>query len=163
MLKPGDAIPDVIIPPTAGLCDEPTSLRDLAAGGPLVLYSYPADNTPMCTRQACMVRDAMGEQADELERAGLRVVGISPQSAASHERFAQRHNLGFPIIADEDKGILRAMRMLGPLSIPRRVTYLLLQDGTIGDAMAADLMLGRHTAFLRRALSATLPEGQSNA
>lgn len=154
MLKPGQAIPDVAIPPTPGLCDEPTSLRDLAATGPMVLYSYPADNTPMCTRQACMVRDAMGEHRQELEAAGLRVVGISRQSAQSHERFAGRHKLGFPIIADEGKDVLRTMGMLGPLSIPRRVTYLLLPDGTIGDAITADVLLGRHAAFLRRALSA---------
>ena len=49
--------------------------------------------------------------------------------------------------------MLKALDMLGPLGIPRRVTYLLLPDGTIGDAMTADLMLGKHAKFIRRALA----------
>ncbi|MGD1915829.1 MAG: peroxiredoxin [Phycisphaerales bacterium] len=152
MLSPGSTIPQVTIPPTPGLCNEPTQLRDLAAQGPIVIYSYPADNTPMCTRQACMVRDTVAEHAEELKAAGLRVVGVSPQGARSHERFSSRHNLAFPIIADEDKAILRALEALGPLGIPRRVTYLLRSDGTIGDAITADLRLSRHTKFIRQAL-----------
>ena len=152
MLKPGSAIPEVTIPPTPGLCYGPTPLHELAKQGPMVLYSYPADGTPMCTRQACMVRDAVGEHAEELQRAGLRVVGISPQNQSSHERFASRHKLPFPIIADEGKSILKTLGALGPLGIPRRVTYLLLPDGTIADAITADVLLARHTKFIRKAL-----------
>lgn len=152
MLPQGSTIPEITIPPTPGLCDEPTTLRDLAAQGPIVIYSYPADGTPMCTRQACMVRDTVAEHAEALKDAGLRVVGISPQGTESHERFSARHNLAFPIIADKDKAILRALEALGPLGIPRRVTYLLRTDGAIGDAITADLRLSRHTKFIRKAL-----------
>ncbi len=152
MLSLGSKIPDVTIPPTTGLCEAPTPLSDLAAQGPIVMYSYPADGTPMCTRQACMVRDTVAQHAGELEAAGLRVVGVSPQGTTSHEKFSARHNLPFPIIADEDKTVLRALEALGPLGIPRRVTYLLLTNGTIGDAITADLRLGRHTKFIRNAL-----------
>ena len=153
MLKPGSPIPDVTIPPTPGLCEDPTPLGDLARRGPLVLYGYPADSTPMCTRQACIVRDTIADHAQALHDAGLRIVGISPQGPASHKKFTNRHELNFPIIADEGKAVLKALEMLGPLGIPRRVTYLLLPDGTIGDAMAADLMLGKHAKFIRRALA----------
>ena len=157
MLPEGSPIPDVTIPPTPGLCDKPTSLRDLAAEGPIILYSYPADGTPMCTRQACIMRDAIADQADELARSGLRVVGISPQSRESHDRFASRNTLPFPIIADEQKNILRAIGGLGMLGMPRRVTYLLLPDGTIGQAITADLRLSRHGQFIKAALAAVSP------
>lgn len=154
MLAEGSPIPDVTIPPTPGLCDEPTKLADLATKGPIVLYSYPADNTPMCTRQACAMRDTMGELAAELESSGLRVVGISPQGRESHERFKMKHELPFPIIADENKSILKAIDALGMLGMPRRVTYLLSPDGTIAKAMVADIRLGKHRAFLRDAAKA---------
>ncbi|MEO1008209.1 MAG: peroxiredoxin [Planctomycetota bacterium] len=163
MLKAGDAIPDVEIPATPGLCDDATPLAVLASRAPLLLYSYPADGTPMCTRQACMMRDGVAEHAEALASTGLRVAGISPQGRASHDRFAGRHDLGFPIIADEDKSILRALGMLGPLGIPRRVTYLLGTSGTIVDATRADLLLGRHKAFLSRALARLEGRGEPAA
>ncbi|MCW5756735.1 MAG: peroxiredoxin [Phycisphaeraceae bacterium] len=149
----GSTLPAITIPPTPGLCDTPTPLANLLAMGPMVLYSYPADNTPLCTRQACIVRDTMRELASELHQSGLRVVAISPQGRTSHDRFAQRHELGFPIIADENKHILRALDALGPLGIPRRVTYLIDRDGRVLDAIAADVRLSRHRHFLERASS----------
>jgi peroxiredoxin Q/BCP len=154
MLPTGSPIPDVTIPPTPGLCDTPTPLARLAGDGPIVIYTYPADGTPMCTRQACLIRDTMREHAEQLSAAGLRVVGVSPQDRASHERFAGRHDLPFPIIADEDKKILAALDALGPLGIPRRVIYLLLADGTIGDGLTADLRVSRHARFLQAAMAA---------
>lgn len=156
MLPEGSPIPNVTIPATPGLCDEPTTLRDLVAKGPTILYCYPSDGTPMCTRQACIMRDTIADQADELARAGLRVVGVSPQGRESHDRFASRHKLPFPIIADEKKIILRAIGGLGLLGMPRRVTYLLLPNGTIGQAITADLRLSRHKRFVRTALAAIL-------
>ncbi|UYV13643.1 MAG: peroxiredoxin [Phycisphaera sp.] len=154
MLPEGSPIPDVTIPATPGLCEEPTTLRDLVAEGPIVLYSYPADGSPMCTRQACMMRDEMSKKAEEFTSAGLRVVGVSPQDRKSHDKFASRHDLPFPIIADEKKIILRAIGGLGILGMPRRVTYLLLPDGTVGQAITADLRLSRHKQFIRAALAA---------
>lgn len=154
MLPVGSAIPNVIVPATPGLCDEPTPLRELVSSGPIILYCYPSDGTPMCTRQACIMRDTIADQADELARAGLRVVGVSPQGRVSHDRFAARHKLPFPIIADENKIILRAIGGLGLLGMPRRVTYLLLPNGTIGQAITADLRLSRHKRFVTAALAA---------
>ncbi len=152
MLPEGSPIPDVTVPPTPGLCDEPTTLRDLAAEGPIILYTYPADGTPLCTRQACIMRDGIAEHADELQRAGLRVVGVSPQGRASHDRFSARHDLPFPIIADEGKHVLRALDALGLLGMPRRVTYLLRTDGAIGAAITADVRLSQHRKFMKTAL-----------
>lgn len=154
MLDAGSPIPDVTIPTTPGLCDEPTALRELVKRGPMVLYTYPADGTPMCTRQACVMRDTMTEHGEALHRVGLRVVGVSPQGRESHDRFAARHRLPFPIIADEGKLLLRALDALGLFGMTRRVTYLLLPDGTIGGALTADLRLSRHTQFIHTALAA---------
>lgn len=156
MHAPGSTLPPITIPPTPGLCDAPTPLTTLLAdrlgGGPMVLYTYPADHTPLCTRQACLVRDAMREMADELHRSGLRVVGVSPQGRTSHDRFAQRHDLAFPIIADEDKHVLRALDALGPLGLVRRVTYLIDPQGVVLDALTANVRISRHRQFLERAL-----------
>lgn len=154
MLAIGGQIPDVLVPATPGLCDAATPLTDLVAAGPLIVSSYPADDTPLCTRQMCAVRDAVGANAQRLADAGVRVAGISPQGPESHERFARRRGLGFPLIADEDKRVLRALDMLGPLAIPRRVSYLLLPGGVVGDAVSAELRMGRHAAFIERALAA---------
>ena len=111
------------------------SLADLIANGPLVLYFYPADFTPGCTKEACSIRDIHGEIA----AAGLRVVGVSPQDSDSHSRFASRHNLPFTLLADPDRTAVRAYRVDGPMGIGvRRATFL----------------IGRHEAFIRNAIAA---------
>lgn len=154
MLEPGSPIPAVTVPPTPGLCQEPTTLAELAAAGPIVLYTYPADGTPMCTRQACVVRDTMARLAPQLRESGVRVVGLSPQGERSHARFKERHDLPFPIIADTDRTILRALGAIGWLGMPRRMTCLLRPDGTVGDVLTADMRLARHRAFLEAAVGA---------
>lgn len=127
------------------------SLAELLASGPVVLYFYPADFTPACTAQACMVRDLQGD----LIAAGLRVVGISPQSPESHRRFAEKHGLAFPLLSDEDKTAVKAFGVNGPFGVSvRRMSFLIETDGRIGDAVRADLQIGRHKAFIRRAIEA---------
>ncbi|MFI4915204.1 MAG: peroxiredoxin [Phycisphaerales bacterium JB060] len=159
MLAPGDAIPDVTVPATPGLCEKPTPLAELAAAGPIVLYSYPADGTPLCTRQACVVRDTMARLAPQIQESGVRVVGLSPQGEESHARFKERHDLPFPIIADTDKAILRALGAIGWLGMPRRLTCLLRPDGTVGDVLTADMRLNRHRAFLEAAVGVRAADG----
>ena len=78
-------------------------LQDFA-GRPLALYVYPKDDTPGCTKQACNLRD----HTSDLEAAGVAVVGVSPDDSASHERFADKHDLPFPLLADPDKTVLQA-------------------------------------------------------
>lgn len=83
---------------------------------------------------------------------GVAVVGISPQSADSHARFAAKHDLAFPLVADTDKAITRAYACLGPFGLGiRRTTYLIAQDRTIAAAARADFSLAKHTALLDRA------------
>jgi peroxiredoxin Q/BCP len=125
------------------------TLKALLAGGPLILYFYPADFTPGCTKEACSFRDLH----QELMKAKLRVVGVSPQDVASHRRFADEHSLNFPLLADPDKVAVKAYDVDGPLGFGvRRGTYLIGRDGRIEDAVLADLRIGAHEAFVRNAI-----------
>ena len=119
--------------------------------GPLILYFYPADFTPGCTKEACSFRDLQ----QDLLRAKLRVVGVSPQDVASHQRFADKHGLNFPLLADPDKIAVKAYDVDGPLGFGvRRGTYLIGKDGTIQDSVLADLRIGAHEAFVKHAVEA---------
>lgn len=73
-------------------------------GTPFVLYFYPKDDTPGCTRQACGFRDA----ASSFKASGLQVFGISPDSAESHGRFLSKYNLNFRLLSDSDKSVAMA-------------------------------------------------------
>ncbi len=88
MLKPGDVAPEFILSDENG--DEVT-LSQLLQPGPIILYFYPADFTPGCTREACEIRDIY----DDILSVGLRVVGVSPQDEQSHVKFKEQHNLPF--------------------------------------------------------------------
>jgi peroxiredoxin Q/BCP len=146
MLKPGDRAPEFHLRDQDGA---EVSLAALLAQGPFVLYFYPADFTPGCTREACGVRDLHAE----LLQAGLRVVGVSPQDSASHARFRERHQLPFPLLADVDKQLIRAFGVDGPLGFGvRRASFLVGADGKIRDAVVADFRIDRHANFLRRAM-----------
>lgn len=147
MLQVGTRAPDFELPDHEGRL---RSLRELLSGGPLILYFYPADFTPGCTKEACTLRDLH----DDILRAGLRVVGVSPQDAASHVRFRDQHALPFMLLSDVDKAVARAYDVDGPLGIGvRRATFLIDRDGRIVDAVLADLRIQRHEAFVRRALA----------
>ena len=90
MLKVGDTAPDFTLPDQDG---RPVHLAELLARGPVLLYFYPADFTPVCTKEAC----AFGALQPELNRKGVTLLGVSPQDSASHSRFRARHGLGFQI------------------------------------------------------------------
>jgi peroxiredoxin Q/BCP len=125
------------------------TLASLLADGPLILYFYPADFTPGCTKEACSFRDLH----QELMKAKLRVVGVSPQDVDSHRRFADKHELNFPLLADLDKAVVKAYDLDGPLGFGvRRGTYRIGCDGLIVDSVLADLRIGAHEAFVLAAL-----------
>lgn len=145
MLTPGTKAPDFALPDDR---NETVSLAGLLKSGPLILYFYPADFTPGCTREACGIRDSHAA----LSAAGLQVVGVSPQNPASHRRFREQHELPFRLLADPDKTVIRQYDAAGPLGLGvRRVTYLIAPDGVIRDAVRADIRIGRHRAFIENA------------
>src|SRR6185436_10660926 len=102
MLDTGDKVPEFTLPDQDG---HDISLTALLKDGPAILYFYPADFTPGCTREACSIRDIHRE----ISRAGLTVAGISPQSPESHKRFREKHSLPFTLLSDE-QGRRKAVR-----------------------------------------------------
>jgi len=147
MMAVGDEAPDFELPDQRGTM---VRLRDELSHRSVVLFFYPADFTPVCTAQACMVRD----RRDELARAGFGVIGISPQSGDSHGRFDDRHALGIMLLADDRRTIARAYGVLGPFGLMvRRVSYLIGTDGIVRDREIADLRVSKHERFIDRVLA----------
>ncbi|MDX1530868.1 MAG: thioredoxin-dependent thiol peroxidase [Rhodothermales bacterium] len=100
----------------------------------VLLYFYPRDNTPGCTRQACNLRDHF----EALEQAGVAVLGVSSDSEASHARFAEKHGLPFPLVADPDREILERYGVWGERNFygkkvtgTKRTTFLIDPEGTV--------------------------------
>ena len=112
-------------------------LSDLR-GKKIILYFYPADDTPGCTREACDFRDSHSDLAD----AGYVVLGASPQGAKSHSAFSSKHRLNFPLLVDEDMSLAKAYGTAGVFgkfeSIPlmvQRSTFVIDADGKIEQAL----------------------------
>ena len=119
----------------------------------LILYFYPKDNTPGCTKEACDIRD----MHDDISDVGIRVIGISPQGEDSHTRFKAKHRLPFTLLADPDKSAVKDYGVDGPLGFGvRRATFFIREDGTIDDVVVADLLVGKHGDFIRQAVASRL-------
>jgi len=146
MLKPGSKAPEFVLANDQG---GETSLSDLLQSGPLILYFYPADFTPGCTKEACSIRDIH----NDIQAVGLQVAGISPQDEESHQRFRDEHDLPFILLSDPDKVVVRMYDVDGPFGVGvRRATFLINQDRTIQDAVQADVRIGRHQDFIEKAV-----------
>ena len=98
-LKAGDPAPDFSAPGTDG---QMLSLSDFC-GQKLVLFFYPRDDSPYCTRQACSLRDSSAE----ISACGAAILGVSAQDEGSHQKFAEKHRLKFPLLADTDLAIAK--------------------------------------------------------
>jgi len=132
-LKAGDPAPDFSGTTTEG---KHVSLADFR-GRKLVLYFYPMDDTPGCTRQACSLRD----HSAELAAKGAAVLGVSTQDEESHRKFTRKYNLNFPLLADTDGAVGRAYGTLGgggllskikaAAGMADRVTFVIDEGGRI--------------------------------
>ena len=129
-LKEGDKAPDF----TAATNDGgKVTLSDLK-GKPVILYFYPRDDTPGCTKEACAFRDEFAA----FKKKGAVVLGVSTDSGKSHDKFAAKYKLPFTLVADEDKQIVQAYGVWGEKSFigrkymgTYRVTFLIGPDGRI--------------------------------
>ena len=126
----GDKLPEVLGLDQNG---QEITLSSLA-GQKLVLYAYPKDNTSGCTAEACSLRD----HYDELQQAGYVVIGVSKDSAASHQKFIDKQQLPFPLIADTETTLLQQVGAWGEKSMYGkkfmgilRTTYLVNEQGVI--------------------------------
>lgn len=131
-MKIGDKIPEIL-----GINAEGAEVKASDfAGKKLAIYFYPKDNTPGCTAEACSLRDGYAE----LRAAGFEVIGISKDSAASHQKFAAKHELPFTLIADTDLrmneafGVWQLKKMCGRENMGTvRTTFLTDENGVITD------------------------------
>jgi peroxiredoxin Q/BCP len=118
-------------------------------GKKVVLYFYPKDDTPGCTIEACGLRD----QYEKIHELGAEVLGVSVDNVVSHQRFTQKFNLPFQLVADSDKSITRAYGVLNEKSnMARRVTFIIDEKGIVEkvfDPVKADA----HTQQVIEALS----------
>ncbi|MGV0108280.1 thioredoxin-dependent peroxiredoxin [Nostoc sp. DSM 114160] len=101
------------------------SLSDLR-GKTVVLYFYPKDDTPGCTKQACSFRDAQSEYQGK----DIVILGVSADDEVSHQAFTQKYNLNFPLLADTDKSLIKAFDVDGG-GYAKRVTYVIDPSGKI--------------------------------
>lgn len=151
MLAIGSRAPDFTLPDHT---NAPVALRTLLSRGPVVLMFYPGDNTPLCTKEACMVRDSF----TNLQAAGVTVVGISRQGTASKAKFRGDHNLKHIMLADQRGEVAKAYKASGIFGLPLpfgtlRITYLVDPSGTIRDAVHSEFSLVPHEEMLKRAMS----------
>jgi peroxiredoxin Q/BCP len=130
-------------------------LSDLK-GSPVVLYFYPKDDTPGCTKEACAFRDLH----KELAKLGVKVLGVSPDDTASHVKFRDKFQLNFPLLADtehkvaEEYGAWREKNMYGKKSMGiQRSTFLIAPDGTIAKVWKR-VQVDGHDAEVLEALKA---------
>jgi peroxiredoxin Q/BCP len=150
MLKPGDPAPDFELPTTAGA---ETALKDLR-GRKVVLYFYPKDQTPGCTREACDFRD----NSSRIRLAGAEVLGVSKDSLDSHERFREKFYLPFDLLSDPDNSVATAYGAYGEKTMygkkvtgTIRSTFLIDEKGKI-EAVWSPVRVNGHVEKVLAAL-----------
>ena len=127
----GKPAPDFSLPSTSG---ENVSLRQFKGKKTVVLYFYPKDETPGCTKEACELRDAF----EEIEKRGAVVLGVSTDPLDSHRRFQEKHRLPFPLLSDEDAsvsklfGVYKQKNVYGKKSMGiERTTFVIDRTGRV--------------------------------
>jgi thioredoxin-dependent peroxiredoxin len=126
MVTVGQPAPDFALASDTG---ETVHLSDLR-GRPVVVYFYPKDDTPGCTTQACEIRDSWGQFA----KAGAHVLGISPDSTASHVKFREKFSLPFPLLSDEDHSVAEEYGAWGEKVRYGKTSVGLIRSGFVIDA-----------------------------
>lgn len=137
-IKVGDSAPDFTIKNQRG---EPVSLKDYLGKKAVVLYFYPKDNSPGCTKEACKFRDSY----EDFKDAGAEVIGVSSQSEESHSIFSTSFNLPFSLLSDQDGRVRSLYGVPSSLGlIPGRVTYVIDKEGIVRHIFSSQLDPERH-------------------
>jgi peroxiredoxin Q/BCP len=137
-IQAGDKAPDFTLPSQAG---EPVRLGDRLGERVVVLYFYPKDETPGCTKEACAFRDSY----EVFTQAGAEVIGVSSDSVDKHAAFAGHHELPFTLLSDEGGQVRKSYGVPSTLGIlPGRVTYVIDRAGTVRHVFNSMTNIGRH-------------------
>jgi peroxiredoxin Q/BCP len=137
-LGKGDRAPDFTLARPSG---EQVSLSSFQGKKNVVLFFYPKDGSPVCTREACAFRDAH----EVFNEAGAEVIGISADSPRSHEKFAVRHDLPFLLLSDPGGKVRKRFGVPASFGIlPGRVTYVIDRDGIIRHRFSSQLRAMQH-------------------
>jgi thioredoxin-dependent peroxiredoxin len=149
MLQPGDVVDDFELPDQSGT---PRKLSELVAGGPVVLFFYPAAMTAGCTRESCHFRDL----GAEFSAVGASRVGISRDAVDKQKQFSDKHSFDYPLLSDPDRRVaglfgVDAGFKLGPV---KRATFVIDRDRKILDVVKSEINMNAHADRALAALRA---------
>jgi peroxiredoxin Q/BCP len=134
----GDDAPELMLSTHTG---EQITLADYRGKRAVVVFFYPKDGTPVCTKEACAFRDAY----EDFVEAGAVVIGISGDSAARHQAFASNHRLPFVLVSDKDGKARRAFGVPKSMGLlPGRVTYVIDKEGIVRHVFSSQFAADRH-------------------
>ncbi len=151
-IKVGDKAPDFTLSTQTG---ESVNLYSLLAQKPVVLYFYPKDDTPGCTREACGFRD----RYSVFQELGAAVLGISGDTVPSHQKFAAAHQLPFQLLSDTQNKVRKQFDVPATLGfLPGRVTYIIDQQGIVRHIYNSQLNFDGHIEEAINALKSLTPQ-----
>jgi thioredoxin-dependent peroxiredoxin len=144
----GSKAPDFTLPSQSG---EMVSLKEFLGEKVVILYFYPKDDTPGCTKEACAFRD----EHEEFGKLDAEVIGISSDSVESHRRFAEKHNLSFTLLSDEGGKVRRMYGVPNTFGIfPGRVTYIIDEAGVVRHVFSSQIGAVKHVEGALKSLAA---------
>ena len=142
----GSKAPDFTLPSQSG---QMLSLNAFIGEKPVVLFFYPKDDTPGCTKQACVFRD----NYEVFKKRDAEVIGISSDSIESHRGFAAKHDLPYTLLSDEDKKVRKLYSVPNTLGLfPGRVTYIIDREGIVRHVFSSQLGAEKHVEEAIKAL-----------
>ena len=142
----GSKAPNFTLPSQSGVM---VNLKDFIGKKPVVLFFYPKDDTPGCTKEACAFRD----DYEEFNKLDAQVIGISSDSVESHRRFAKKHDLPFTLLSDEGRKVRRLYGVPNAFGLfPGRVTYVIDEEGVVRRIFSSQLGVEQHVEEALKAL-----------
>jgi thioredoxin-dependent peroxiredoxin len=144
----GSKAPDFTLPSQSG---EIVSLKEFLGEKVVILYFYPKDDTPGCTKEACAFRD----EHEEFGKLDAEIIGVSSDSVESHRRFAEKHDLSFTLLSDEGGKLRKLYGVSNTFGIfPGRVTYVIDEKGVIRHVISSQIGAVKHVEGALKSLAA---------